>query len=164
MTAVVGPSGAGKTTLTRSIARFFDTGTGTGTVRVGGADVRELTSEDLMAQPALVFQDVFLFNDTLKASIRVGRPDAAEEEVREAARLAGVDELVARLPQGWATRVGEGGLSLSGGGPARLRGPRRPQTGPDRAVGPPTGSARPAACDGTEPCPPASAALDMANP
>ncbi|MGI5195766.1 ABC transporter ATP-binding protein [Streptomyces sp. CA-288835] len=113
MTAVVGPSGAGKTTLTRLIARFFDADTGT--VRVGGADVRELSSEDLMAQLSLVFQDVYLFNDTLEANIRVGRPDATEAEVREAARLAGVDEIVARLPQGWETRVGEGGMSLSGG-------------------------------------------------
>ncbi|MER6914515.1 ABC transporter ATP-binding protein [Streptomyces sp. NPDC000594] len=113
MTAVVGPSGAGKTTLTRLIARFFDTGSGT--VRVGGTDVRELRGDDLMAQLALVFQDVYLFDDTLEANIRAGRPDATEEEVREAARLAGVDEIVARLPHGWATRVGEGGMSLSGG-------------------------------------------------
>ncbi|MEV8393526.1 MULTISPECIES: ABC transporter ATP-binding protein [unclassified Streptomyces] len=113
MTAVVGPSGAGKTTLTRLIARFFDADSGT--VRVGGTDVRELTNQDLMAQLSLVFQDVYLFNDTLEANIRVGRPDATEAQVREAARLAGVDEIVARLPQGWSTGVGEGGMSLSGG-------------------------------------------------
>ncbi|MBB0242574.1 ATP-binding cassette domain-containing protein [Streptomyces alkaliphilus] len=113
MTAVVGPSGAGKTTLTRLIARFFDVDSGS--VRVGGVDVRQLTGEDLMSQLSLVFQDVYLFNDTLEANIRVGRPDASDAEVREAARLAGVDELVARLPRGWETRVGEGGMSLSGG-------------------------------------------------
>jgi ATP-binding cassette, subfamily B, bacterial IrtB/YbtQ len=82
---------------------------------VGGADVREQTTEQLMAQLSLVFQDVYLFDDTLEANIRVGRPDATHDEVREAGRLAGVHEIVARLPDGWQTRVGEGGTSLSGG-------------------------------------------------
>ncbi|AXB48345.1 ABC transporter [Amycolatopsis albispora] len=113
MTALVGASGSGKTTVTRLIARFWDV-TG-GTVRVGGADVRDQRTEDLMAQVAMVFQDVYLFDDTLEANIRVGRADATEAEVREAGRLAGVDEIVARLPRGWASRVGEGGTSLSGG-------------------------------------------------
>jgi ATP-binding cassette, subfamily B, bacterial IrtB/YbtQ len=113
MTALVGSSGSGKTTVTRLIARFFDVDSGT--VRVGGRDVRDQTTDALMAQLSLVFQDVYLFDDTLEANIRLGRPDASDAQVREAARLAGVDEIVERLPQGWATRVGEGGASLSGG-------------------------------------------------
>ncbi|MEU4575644.1 MULTISPECIES: ABC transporter ATP-binding protein [Nonomuraea] len=113
VTALVGPSGSGKTTVIRLISRFWDAGQGT--VRVGGADVRELRTEDLMGQLALVFQDVYLFDDTLEANIRLGRPEATGEELAEAARLAGVDEIVARLPDGWRTRVGEGGVSLSGG-------------------------------------------------
>jgi len=113
MTALVGPSGSGKTTITRLLARFWDTEVGV--VRVSGVDVRDLATEDLMGQLALVFQDVYLFDDTLEANIRLGRPDATDEELREAAHLAGVDEIVARLPDGWQTRVGEGGTSLSGG-------------------------------------------------
>ncbi|MGO1051530.1 ABC transporter ATP-binding protein [Crossiella sp. CA198] len=113
MTAVVGASGSGKTTLTRLVMRFFDANQGI--VKVGGVDVRELSTEDLMAQVSLVMQDVYLFDDTLEANIRIGRPGATEEELREAARVAGVDEIVERLPRGWATRVGEGGASLSGG-------------------------------------------------
>ncbi|MFD5653370.1 ABC transporter ATP-binding protein [Streptomyces sp. NPDC127039] len=113
MTAVVGASGAGKTTLVRLVARFFDVDTGS--VRVGGTDVREMPVEQLMAQISLVQQDVYLFDDTLEGNIRVGRPDATDEEVREAARIAGVDEIVERLPDGLTTRVGEGGTSLSGG-------------------------------------------------
>ncbi|MEQ4715485.1 ABC transporter ATP-binding protein [Nonomuraea sp. B19D2] len=113
MTAIVGASGSGKTTITRLIMRFFDVDAGS--VAVGGVDVRELTTEGLMAQLSVVMQDVYLFDDTLEGNIRVGRPGATDEEVREAARLAGVDEIVARLPDGWHTRVGEGGAALSGG-------------------------------------------------
>ncbi len=113
MTALVGVSGSGKTTVTRLIARFFDVDSGV--VRVGGADVRDLVTDDLMAQLALVFQDVYLFDDTLEANIRLGRPGATTEEVREAAELAGVTEIIQRLPDGWQTRVGEGGARLSGG-------------------------------------------------
>ncbi|MFE3022014.1 ABC transporter ATP-binding protein [Streptomyces sp. NPDC059256] len=113
MTALVGASGSGKTTVTRLIGRFSDVRGGT--VRVGGTDVREQRTEDLMAQLALVFQDVHLFDDTLIGNIRIGRPDATDEEVHRAARLAGVDEIVDRLPDGWSARVGEGGRALSGG-------------------------------------------------
>jgi ATP-binding cassette subfamily B protein IrtB len=113
MTALVGASGSGKTTITRLIARFWDVDDGV--VRVGGVDVREQATEDLMAQLALVFQDVYLFDDTLEANIRLGRVGATEEEVREAAHLAGVDEIIERLPNGWSTRVGEAGARLSGG-------------------------------------------------
>lgn len=113
MTAIVGASGSGKTTVTRLLMRFFDASEGR--VKVGGVDVRELSNAALMAQLSLVMQDVYLFDDSLQANIRVGSPDASEREVAEAARLAGVDEIVARLPQGWNTPVGEGGAALSGG-------------------------------------------------
>lgn len=113
MTALVGPSGSGKTTVTRLIARFYDVDEGT--VRVGGADVRDQTTEGLMAQLALVFQDVYLFDDTLRENIRFGRPDASEDDIDRAAHLAGVSEIAARLPDGWQTQVGEAGSALSGG-------------------------------------------------
>jgi ABC-type multidrug transport system, ATPase and permease components len=95
------------------ISRFYDVDSGA--VRVSGTDVRDLTTETLMAQLSMVFQDVYLFDDTLEANIRVGRENATESEVREAARLAGVTEIVDRLPEGWETQVGEGGRALSGG-------------------------------------------------
>ncbi|MBF0696331.1 ABC transporter ATP-binding protein [Actinomyces bowdenii] len=117
-TALVGPSGSGKTTVTRLIARFYDVDAGV--VRVDGVDVRELTSADLMERLSMVFQDVYLFDDTLEANIRVGRVEASREEVRRAARDAGVEEIVARLPEGWRTRVGEGGSRLSGGERQRM--------------------------------------------
>ena len=113
MTAIVGPSGCGKTTIARLIARFYDVNSGT--VSVGGRDVRQWDPAELMAQLSLVFQDVYLFDDSLEANVRVGRPDASAAEVEEAARLSGVDEIVARLPMGWGTQVGEGGRALSGG-------------------------------------------------
>lgn len=113
MTALVGASGSGKTTVTRLLARFADVGDGA--VLVGGVDVREQSTETLMAQLSLVFQDVYLFDDTLMANIWLGRSEAPESEVREAGRLAGVAEIVERLPAGWDTRVGEGGTALSGG-------------------------------------------------
>lgn len=113
MTAIIGRSGSGKTTITRLITRFFDTDAGS--IRVGGVDVRQLSTEDLMAQLSLVMQDVYLFDDTLQANIRVGRPDASDAEIREVAQMVGVDEIVKRLPQGWQTSVGEGGATLSGG-------------------------------------------------
>jgi ATP-binding cassette subfamily B protein len=113
MTALVGPSGSGKTTVTRVIARFFDVGAGA--VRIGGADVRDLGTERVMSLVSPVFQDVYLFDVTIAENIRIGRPDAGDDEVRRAARLARVDEIVERLPDGWDTRVGEGGAMLSGG-------------------------------------------------
>ena len=113
MTAIVGPSGCGKTTIARLIARFYDVDAGS--VRVGGGDVREWETADLMAQLSLVFQDVYLFDDTLEANVRVGNPDATRVDIEEAARLSGVDEIVERLPLGWDTPVGEAGRALSGG-------------------------------------------------
>ena len=113
MTAIVGPSGCGKTTIARLIARFYDVDSGV--VSVGDRDVRSWDTAKLMAQLSLVFQDVYLFDDTLEANVRVGRPDASAAEIEEAAHLSGVDEIVARLPMGWGTPVGEGGRALSGG-------------------------------------------------
>ena len=113
MTAIVGPSGCGKTTIARLIARFYDVDAGR--VLVGDGDVRDWDTADLMAQLSLVFQDVYLFDDTLEANVRVGNPDASPADIEEAARLSGVDEIVERLPLGWDTPVGEAGRALSGG-------------------------------------------------
>jgi ATP-binding cassette subfamily B protein len=111
--AVVGPSGAGKTTLLRLLARFYDVDAGA--VRVGGVDVRAIDTEALMARIAIVFQDVYLFDGTIEENVRLGRPDAGEAEVRAAATAARLDEVIERLPGGWAANVGEGGALLSGG-------------------------------------------------
>ena len=113
MVALVGPSGCGKTTVARLVSRFYDVDSGA--VKVGGLNVREQTTVTLMRSLSMVFQDVYLFDDTLEANIRIGNPDASDEEVHEAARLAGVTEIVQRLPRGWETSVGEGGRALSGG-------------------------------------------------
>lgn len=118
MVALVGSSGSGKTTVTRLICRFWDVDAGS--VRIGGVDVRNLTAEDLAAQVAMVFQDVFLFEGTIEDNVRIGRPEATGEEIARAARLARVDEIVDRLPHGWQTPVGEGGTALSGGERQRI--------------------------------------------
>ncbi|MFF9811567.1 ABC transporter ATP-binding protein [Streptomyces coeruleorubidus] len=111
--AVVGPSGAGKTTLLQLLARFYDVDAGA--VRIGGVDVREMDTAALMARIAIVFQDVYLFDGTIEENVRLGRPDADEAEVRAAATAARLDEVIERLPGGWAANVGEGGALLSGG-------------------------------------------------
>ncbi|BBA96596.1 putative ABC transporter ATP-binding protein [Actinacidiphila reveromycinica] len=111
--ALVGPSGAGKTTVTKLVARFFDVDGGR--VEVGGLDVREVASAELTGAVSLVFQDVYLTDGTIEENIRLGRPDATDEEVRTAARRARVEPIAQRLPDGWASRVGEGGRLLSGG-------------------------------------------------
>lgn len=113
MTALVGPSGSGKTTITRLLARFYDVDAGV--VRVGGVDVRDQGTAELMGQLSLVFQDVYLFDDTLWENVRIGAPTASDDDIREAARIAGLQSVVDRLPAGWQTRVGEGGSALSGG-------------------------------------------------
>ena len=113
LTALVGPSGSGKTTVTRLLARFYDVDAGV--VRVGGVDVRDQSTAELMAQLSLVFQDVYLFDDTLWENVRIGAPTASDDDIREAARTAGLQSVVDRLPAGWQTRVGEGGSALSGG-------------------------------------------------
>ncbi|WP_280444809.1 ABC transporter ATP-binding protein [Nocardia brasiliensis] len=111
--AVVGPSGAGKSTLLQLLARFYDVDAGA--VRVGGVDVREISTEVLMEQIAIVFQDVYLFDGTIEDNVRLGRPGADADAVRAAATAARLDEVIERLPEGWATPVGEGGALLSGG-------------------------------------------------
>jgi ATP-binding cassette subfamily B protein len=111
--AVVGPSGAGKSTLLQLLARFHDVDAGA--VRVGGVDVRAVGAEVLMAQFGVVFQDVYLFDGTIEENVRLGRPGAGAAEVRAAAAAARLDEVIERLPGGWAANVGEGGALLSGG-------------------------------------------------
>jgi len=112
-TAIVGPSGAGKTTALSLIARFHDVDGGS--VRIGGRDVRDVDPDALLDQLGIVFQDVYLFDGTIRDNVRQGRPGATDAEVDAAAVRARVDEIVARLPDGWDTRVGEGGAALSGG-------------------------------------------------
>ncbi|MFI9533718.1 ABC transporter ATP-binding protein [Nocardia fusca] len=111
--AIVGPSGAGKSTLLQLLARFHDVDAGA--VRVGGVDVREISTEGLIQQIAIVFQDVYLFDGTIEENVRLGRPGASDAEVRAAAAAARLDEVIERLPDGWTTEVGEGGALLSGG-------------------------------------------------
>ncbi|MGW3968828.1 ABC transporter ATP-binding protein [Streptomyces ardesiacus] len=113
MTALVGPSGAGKTTVASLIARFRDTTRGT--VRVGGVDVRDIAADDLAAHVSLVFQDVYLFDGTIEENVRIAAPEATEEQLATAAALSGLDRVIAELPDGWGTVVGEGGARLSGG-------------------------------------------------
>jgi len=112
-TAVVGPSGAGKSTLLALVARFHEADAGS--VRVFGRDVRDYDPADLMRQLGIVFQHPYLFEASLLDNVRLGAPDATEEEVRAAASAAQLDEVVDRLPDGWDTRVGERGATLSGG-------------------------------------------------
>jgi ATP-binding cassette subfamily B protein IrtB len=112
-TALVGPSGAGKTTVTKLIARFFDVDKGS--IRIGGVDVRDTPSEQLESLVSVVFQDVYLFDDTIEENIRRGAPDADAARLAEAVRRARVDLIADRLPDGLATRVGERGQLLSGG-------------------------------------------------
>lgn len=111
--AIIGPSGTGKSTLLQLLARFHDVNAGA--VRIGDVDVRSIDSEVLMSRIALVFQDVYLFDDTIEENVRLGRPDADDTEVRAAATAAQLDEVIERLPNGWQTNVGEGGALLSGG-------------------------------------------------
>ncbi|HZK05428.1 MAG TPA: ABC transporter ATP-binding protein [Actinomycetaceae bacterium] len=113
VTALVGPSGSGKTTVLRMLARFWDAEQGR--VRHGERDVRELGTDRVMANTAMVFQDVYLFDTSIRENVLIARPDASEEELDAAARAAALDEVLQRLPQGWGTRVGEGGTRLSGG-------------------------------------------------
>lgn len=118
MTALIGASGSGKTTLVRLIARFFDASAGA--VLVGGVDVRHMSSEQLAGQISQIFQDSYLFQGSIGDNIRLGKPGATDAEVLDAARQAGVTEIIARLPQGLDTPVGEGGARLSGGERQRI--------------------------------------------
>ncbi|WP_131111662.1 ABCB family ABC transporter ATP-binding protein/permease [Sulfuricystis thermophila] len=116
--AVVGHSGSGKSTLARLLFRFYDVGGGA--IRINGHDIRQLTQASLRAAIGIVPQDTVLFNDTIEYNIRYGRPTASFEEVRAAARAAHLAEFIERLPDGYATRVGERGLKLSGGEKQRV--------------------------------------------
>ena len=117
-TAVIGPSGSGKTTLCNLIARFWDVDSGS--VKIGGRDVREYTLESLMEQISMVFQNVYLFADTIENNIKFGRPQATHAEVVEAARKACCVDFIETLPDGYDTVIGEGGASLSGGEKQRI--------------------------------------------
>jgi len=113
MTALVGASGSGKTTLLRLVARFFEVSQGQ--VCIAGVDVRQMSGEQLNAQISQIFQDTYLFQGSVADNIRLGKPDASDAQVLEAARQAGVQEIIERLPMGLSTTVGEGGARLSGG-------------------------------------------------
>ena len=111
--ALVGPSGAGKTTIAHLLMRFWDPQQGS--ITLGGHDLRDYRLDDLRGQIALVAQDTFLFNDTLRANILIARPEATEEELAATLERASLSELVASLPEGLETMVGERGMRLSGG-------------------------------------------------
>ena len=117
-TAIVGPSGSGKTTFCDLVARFWDVDSGS--ARIGGTDVRDYTLESLMSQISMVFQNVYLFADTIENNIKFGCPDATHEQVVEAAKKACCDDFIEALPDGYDTVVGEGGASLSGGEKQRI--------------------------------------------
>ena len=118
VTALIGPSGGGKTTVTRLAARFWDNDTGS--ITVGGMKVTDIDPEKLLSLYSIVFQDVTLFNDTIMENIRIGRQGATDEEVMEAARLAHCDEFVESMPEKWNTMIGENGSELSGGERQRI--------------------------------------------
>ena len=113
VTALVGPSGAGKSTILRLAARFWDVDDGT--VNIGGAPVRSMRASTIMGMTSMVFQDVYLFDTTIRENLRIARPEATDAELAEAARRARLDRVIEALPHGWDTQVGPGGMSLSGG-------------------------------------------------
>ena len=117
-TAIVGPSGGGKTTLVNLLARFWDVDSGT--VTLGGRDVKDYDMDSLMENFSFVFQNVYLFHDTIANNIRFGQPDAPMEKVIEAAKKACCHEFIEALPDGYDTVIGEGGASLSGGEKQRI--------------------------------------------
>jgi len=118
VTALVGPSGGGKTTVSRLAARFWDVNSGK--ITLGGMDISKVDPETLLSLYSIVFQDVTLFDNTILENIRIGRKDASDEEVIAAAKLANCDEFALRLPEGWNSRIGENGCSLSGGERQRI--------------------------------------------
>ena len=117
-TAVIGPSGSGKTTLCNLVARFWDVDSGS--VKIGGKNVKDYTLESLMDQISMVFQNVYLFADTIENNIKFGKPDATHAQVVEAAKKACCDDFIEALPDGYDTVIGEGGASLSGGEKQRI--------------------------------------------
>ena len=118
VTALVGPSGGGKTTVSRLAARFWDISKGK--ITVGGMDISKIEPETLLSLYSIVFQDVMLFNNTIMENIRIGRKDATDEEVIAAAKLANCDEFAAKLPDGYHSMIGENGCKLSGGERQRI--------------------------------------------
>ena len=117
-TAIVGPSGGGKTTLCNLIARFYDVNSGT--ITLGGTDIRAFTCDSLLRNISMVFQNVYLFRDTIKNNIKFGSPDAADEQIIAAAKAARCHDFIMALPDGYDTVIGEGGSSLSGGEKQRI--------------------------------------------
>ena len=117
-TAIVGPSGSGKTTICSLLARFYDPQKGS--IRIGGHDLKELTCDSLLSHISMVFQNVYLFHDTIRANICFGKPDATEEEMIAAAKKARCHDFIMALPNGYDTVVGEGGGTLSGGEKQRI--------------------------------------------
>lgn len=118
LTALIGPSGSGKTTIVSLISRFWDV-TG-GNIRIGGQDIREIAPDSLTKHMAVVFQDVYLLNDTIANNIRVGKPGASDAEIKAAAKAARCHDFIAALPKGYETIIGEGGNTLSGGEKQRI--------------------------------------------
>lgn len=118
MTAIVGPSGSGKTTLCNLIARFWDVDSGQ--ISIGGKNIKDYTIENLMNNISMVFQNVYLFEDTIENNIKFGKQDATKDEIIEAAKKAQCHDLIMTLPQGYQTMIGEGGASLSGGEKQRI--------------------------------------------
>lgn len=118
VTAIVGPSGSGKSTICNLIARFYDADDGS--VKVGGHDVKEFTCDSLLSNMSMVFQNVYLFNDTIRNNICFGKPDATEDEMIAAAKKACCHDFIMALPDGYDTVIGEGGGSLSGGEKQRI--------------------------------------------
>ena len=118
ITALVGPSGSGKSTISKLIARFWDVQKGE--IKVGGKDVKTMEPECLMSYMSFVFQDVTLFNDTVMNNIRLGNPNATDEQVIAAAKAAYCDEFVREMPDGYQTILGENGSTLSGGERQRI--------------------------------------------
>lgn len=117
-TAIVGPSGSGKTTICSLLARFYDPQSGS--ITVGGHNLKEFTCDSLLANISMVFQNVYLFNDTIRANICFGKPDATDKEMIEAAKKARCHDFITALPNGYDTVVGEGGGTLSGGEKQRI--------------------------------------------
>ena len=118
VTALIGPSGGGKTTVSRLASRFWDISKGQ--IKVGGMDISKIDPETLMSLYSIVFQDVTLFNNSIMENIRIGRQNATDEEVIAAAKLAHCDEFAEKLPNGWNTMIGENGSGLSGGERQRI--------------------------------------------
>lgn len=118
VTALVGPSGSGKTTMIRLLSRLYDVDRGE--ITIGGHSLKDIAPDCLYRQISMVFQDVTLFNGTVMENIRIGRKDASDEEVMEAARKAHCDDFIVKLPEGYQTLIGENGSKLSGGERQRL--------------------------------------------